>query len=189
MKMKEKKQFKKTTIIIISILLLSFTFSCKKDAFVESENKKKSTQTTAFVKFVFPDTVYINGLYKGEIKYKGVLDTITLNVLEEVNGKDRYITYSLTKTKNINYETKQLYKIKLDTFGAIDNRTIPIYGIKFTELGVHYIDGIINDHITIDTLTNSKSNTDKVRYIENVVRATHKVVVIENPNPDRSDLQ
>jgi len=75
--------------------------------------------------------------------------------------------------------------MRLDTFGAIDNRTIPFYNIKFTELGTFYIDGIINDHVFIDTLKQPKKPTDKVRYIEKVVQATHKVVVIENPyDPD-----
>lgn len=180
MQTKKRKQYKKT-IIILSSSLLMLVFSCKRDTSIEKKNTENLTESTAFVKFVFPDTVYINKLYKGKIKYKGILDTITTSFDDKI--KSRYIVFYMTKTKNINYKTKQLYKTKLDTFGAIDNRTIPIYGIKFTELGVHYIDGIINDHITIDTLINSKNPTDKVRYIENVFRATHKVVVIENSNP------
>ena len=179
MKTKEKKQYKKITIILSS-LLLSLVFSCKKDTPIEKKNTINLNETTAFVKFIFPDTVYINKLYKGKIKYKGILDTITTSFDDKI--KSRYISFYMTKTKNIDYETKQLYKVKLDTFGAIDNRTIPFYNIKFTELGIHYIDGIINDHLTIDTLTTPKKPTDKVRYIENVVRATHKVVVIENPD-------
>jgi len=108
--------------------------------------------------------------------------------LGKENGKDRYITYSLIKTKSVNYETKELYKMKLDTFGAVDNMTIPFYKIKFEELGTFYIDGIINDHVTIDTLTRPRKPSDKVRYIENVVRATHKVVVIAKPIPKTSQL-
>ena len=100
-------------------------------------------------------------------------------MLKKTNGVNRYIIYSLTKTKNIDYNTKQLYKIKLDTFGAVDNRTIPFYDIKFSEVGTFYIDGILNDYVTIEK-PNAKP-TDKSRYIENVLRATHKVVVIEKP--------
>lgn len=169
---------KKKIIIIFSILLLSFVFSCKKDKINENKKTKNLTETNAFVKFNFPDTVYVNKLYNGKIEYKGVLDTITTSFDDKI--KSRYISFYMTKTKNIDYEMKQLYKIKLDTFGAIDNRTIPFYDVKFSELGIHYIDGLINDHVTIDTLIRSKP-TDKVRYIENVLRVTHKVFVIESP--------
>lgn len=164
-------------LIVLSSLLL-LVLSCRRDKPIEKISTKNLTETAAFVKFVFPDTVYINKLYNGKIEYKGVLDTITTSFDEKT--KSRYISFYMTKTKNIDYEMKQLYKVKLDTFGAIDNRTIPFYDLKFTELGVNYIDGIINDHLTIDTLTKPKP-TDKVRYIENVLRATHKVVVIESP--------
>ena len=175
--LKPKKNQNKI-ILIFSISLLSLVFSCKRDKLIEKRETNNLTETTAFVKFVFPDTVYINKLYNGKIEYKGVLDTITTSFDEKM--KCRYISFYMTKIKNIDYEMKQLYKIKLDTFGAIDNRTIPFYDLKFTELGINYIDGIINDHITIDTLTKPKP-TDKVRYVENVLRITHKVVVIECP--------
>lgn len=176
--MKEKKQYSKI-IIIISSGLFAFAISCKKDTPIESRKSNNIHQSTVFVKFDFPDTVYINKSYKGKIEYKSILDTITTNVLEEVDGINRYIMYSLTRTKNLDYDTMELYKIKLDTFGAIDNRTIPFYDIKFTELGVHYIDGIINDHATINTLPKSQNPNDKVRYIVNEARATHKVIVID----------
>ena len=91
--MEEKKHYNK--IVIITNLLLLFTFSCKKDA---NKSSDKLSQTTAFVKFDFPDTVNINKFYNGKIKYKSVLDTITTNVIEEVDGRDRYITYSLNVT-------------------------------------------------------------------------------------------
>jgi hypothetical protein len=171
-----KNQYKTILEVLSSSLLL--VFSCKGDMPIEKISKKNLIETTAFVKFVFPDTVYLNKLYNGKIEYKGVLDSITTSFDERT--KSRYISFYMIKTKNIDYEMKQLYKVKLDTFGAIDNRTIPFYDLKFTELGVNYIDGIINDHITIDTLTKPKP-TDKVRYIENVLRATHKVFVIESP--------
>lgn len=176
--MKDKKQYNKITIILSSLLL--FTFSCKKETHVENKKTKTLSETTAFVKFIFPDTVYINKLYNGKIMYKGILDTITTSFDDQT--KSRYISFYMTKTKNIDYETEELYKLKLDTFGAIDNRTIPFHKIKFTELGTFYMDGIINDHVMIDTLTRPKKPTDKVRYIENIIRANHKVVVIENHN-------
>ena len=53
------------------------------------------------------------------------------------------------------------------------------YDIKFTELGTNYIYGIINDHVTIDALKKPKKATDKVRYIENETRLSHKVIVVK----------
>ncbi len=173
------------TVVAINVILSSLVIiSCKdslqseKDTIKEKENVQKKIKNK-FVEFEFdfPDTIHINKLYNGKIKYKGVLDTITTSFENE--KKSRYISFYMSKTKDINYEIEELKTMKLDTFGAIDNRTIPFYDLKFTELGVHYIDGIINDHISIDTLIKSKKSIDKVRYIENVVRVTHKVVVIK----------
>ena len=79
---------------------------------------------------------------------------------------------------HINYSFEDLKKIKLDTFGAVDNRTILLDNIIFKESGIYYLDGVLNDHVTIDTLKRPKRPTDKVRYLEKEVRATHKVIVI-----------
>ncbi len=176
-----------TKLIGISSLILLFVFSSCKDESKKDEPTKsirnyvKQKKAEILIKFDFPDTVYINKSYDGRIEYKSILDTITTNVLEEKNGKNRYVIFSLTKTNNINYNTKQLKKVKLDTFGAISNRVIPFSGIKFTNLGTNYIDGIINDQAIIANSLKEKKADDKVRIIENETRATHKVVVIERP--------
>jgi hypothetical protein len=166
-------------LILISILL--FVSSCEDETSKTIKNLGKQKTPEVWVKFDFPDTVYRNKSYNGKIEFKSILDTITTNVLEENNGKNRYIIFSLIKTKDINYDIKQLKKIKLDTFGALSNRVIPISDIKFTELGTNYIDGILNDQAVIDDITKNKNAKNRVRIIENEVRATHKVVVIENP--------
>ena len=167
------------TVVVISIFLSTLTmFSCKENS--NTENKENLSKKNTFVndvvqfEFDFPDTVYVDKLYKGKIKYKGALDSITTSFEDE--KKSRYISFYMTKTQNINYNTKELYKVKLDSFGAVDNHTIPFYDIKFSKLGTYYIDGIINDHVTLDMPNNEKS-----RYIENVHRATHKVYVVEKP--------
>ena len=173
------------TVFAISIFLSSLIIlSCKDSLNVEKEivkgkenvQKKFKNKLVEF-EFDFPDTIYINKLYNGKLRYKSVLDTITTSFDDE--KKSRYISFYMNKTKDVNYKIEELKTMKLDTFGAIDNRTIPFYKIKFTELGVHYIDGIINDHVSIDTLIQFNKSIDKVRYIENVVRATHKVVVVK----------
>lgn len=188
--MKEKKHNKQQIeqiyslkVIIISLLISTAIFSCKNEPHTEEKIIKKTAKNNFLpvtVDFEFPDTVYINKLYDGKIKYWSVLDTITTSFDDP--QKIRYISFYMTKTQSINYEDEDLYKVKLDTFGALDHNTIPFYDIKFSELGVHYIDGLINDHVIIDTLPKIRNPDDKVRYIEKVVRATHKVVVIDKPN-------
>lgn len=154
--------------------------ACKKeDAPNSNENSRKiSDKGSLEFEFEFPDTVLLNKPYKGKIRFKGVFDSISTNVMEPVNGIDRYIIYCATQTKSIDYDFKELKRVKLDTFGAIDNRTILLDNIVFREVGVQYIDGILNDHVTIDTLKRPLKPTDKVRYLEKEVRVTHKVFVL-----------
>lgn len=168
-------------IIICSITLLLFVSSCKDETSKTIKNQHKQKISEIWIKFDFPDTVYRNNSYNGKIEFRSILDTITTNVLEENNGKNRYIIYSLIKTKDISYDINQLKKVKLDTFGASNNRIIPFTGIKFKELGTNYIDGILNDQVVIDDVTKNKNAKNRVRVIENEVRVTKKVVVIEKP--------
>lgn len=170
---------KKIIVIISSILLFSCKNDINKESSVDSNFARKiSDKGSIEFEFDFPDTVKINKAYNGKILFKGIFDTLTTNVMEEIDGKDRYIIYSLIKTKNIDYSFDSLKQIKLDTFGAIDNRTILLDDISFNKLGIHYIDGILNDHITIDTLKVPRKLTDKIRYMEKEIRITHKVVVV-----------
>jgi hypothetical protein len=141
-------------------------------------NKRKEKQFTNEAIFEFPDTIYKNKTYKGEIKYSGILDTITTDVMHDKKGIQRYITYSFITSNNSNYTLKELRKMNLDTVGAVDNHTIPFYDIKFEKIGTYYIHGIINDHAFIDT--NKVSNPkNKVRYIENEAQVRYKIVVID----------
>jgi hypothetical protein len=166
----------------ILLLIISSIFSfCKKENIDNDE--KTVTKITPLseitANFKFPDTVKLNKYYNGEIVYKSILDTLTTNVLEEINGIDRYVIFSLITTKHSNYSINELRKMKLDTFGAVDNNLIPFYKIKFTELGTNYIYGILNDHAIIDTLRKPIKESDKVRFIENEIRLIHKVIVIK----------
>ena len=186
-KVKLMKKQKEIIVIVSAIVAIGSMISCKDNVGSEKGDIKKVIGVQNKFKnknvefnFDFPDTMYVNEVYKGKINYKSVLDSITTSFDDD--RKSRYITYYMTKAKVANYNIEELKKMRLDTFGAIDNRSIPIYGIKFSELGVHYLDGIINDHISIDTFSQSNKDEDKVRYIENVVRATHKVMVIERNN-------
>ncbi|MFC4476482.1 hypothetical protein [Flavobacterium chungangensis] len=160
-------------------------------AFFFIQCKEKSTKSEEFIntKFKgngveysieFPDTVLRGKKYKGEIHYTNVLDTITESMINDSTSKrNRYIIFSMALTDNIDYVEKDLWKIAKDTFGAIDNHTIPFYDVKFNKSGTFFIDGVINDqgYITSD-IKNEKGSYD-TRIITNEFRATKKVVVID----------
>lgn len=118
---------KQTALIASLVILLLIVFSCKNkldNIEIQKTNHKHDTvRSLVEFAFEFPDTVYINKLYYGKIKYKCILDTITTSFDDP--RKLRYITFYMTKTRSIDYEDKQLYKVKLDTFGALDHNNIP----------------------------------------------------------------
>lgn len=166
-------------IIVVFALQLSI-LSCKKKASVVSEQKAKGyTQKGIEFKVEFPDTLYVNQSYDGVIRYKSVLDTIITTFGNK--KKNRYTRFILTTTNNPNYDYKHLKQIVKDTFGAKNNREIPLYDIKFSKLGIYYIDGIINDIILLDLNKKDKEGDALSRFIENEERVTHKVVVIKKP--------
>lgn len=65
-----------------------------------------------------------------------------------------------------------------DTFGALNNKQIPFYNIKFSKPGVYYIDGIINDYIVIDLHKKDREGYDLVRIVETEERISHKIIVL-----------
>lgn len=167
---------------LMSLLGFMLLASCqKKEAKIDKDEFVNKPYSDSIVKFEFefPDTVYVNKLYNGKIKYEGIFDTIITTFGDK--KKNRYIRFMMAKTHVIDFDDKHLKQIAKDTFGAIDNRTIPFYDVKFTKLGTNYIVGIINDNVLIDTVAKDKNGKDLVRYVEREVRATHKVVVIERP--------
>ena len=182
--MRKNRNLQAILITGISVLLL-ITFSCKKelsntdDVQKRLNHKQVSEKGSAEFVFEFPDTVFINKIYNGKILYKGIFDTITTSFNDE--KKSRYISYYMTQSKNKINNLEQFYKIKLDTFGAINNRIIPFYDIKFKELGTFYIQGFINDHVLIDSIIGESNPTDEARYVEKIVIASHKVIVINKP--------
>lgn len=171
----------KRILVIIAVVTLQLTtLSCKKKESVVNEQKTKEySQKQIEFKVEFPDTLYVNQSYDGVIGYKSVLDTIITTFGDR--KKNRYTRFILTTTNNPNYDYKHLKQTVKDTFGALNNREIPFYNIKFAKPGIYYIDGIINDIVLIDTITKHKSENDLLRLIENEERVTHRVVVIEKP--------
>lgn len=172
---------KKYKFLIFLLAILLVNISCQK------EIKKTSKRTRPVVKnefleyeFDFPDTVYINQEYYGEIKYKSSADKIITRFGDrKIN---RYVRYIMFQTEEVNYDFDELKHRVRDTFGARNNRLIPLYDIKFTRLGVNYLDGIFNDIILFDTVKNAETLPMKI-YDQ---RVTHKVIVVESPATKQS---
>ncbi|KQB39532.1 hypothetical protein RC62_1214 [Flavobacterium aquidurense] len=159
------------SLTCFSTIIFLILVSCKKEKKIveRSDNYK--------ISFVFPDTVFINELYNGKINYKNSLDTITTS-FDDIK-KNRYIYYSYIKNKSINYDDS-LKKIIRDTFGARNNKLIPLYNIKFDKLGLNYIDGFITDEVMIDNGAKNAKGESMTRIITNEFRVTKKVFVIKN---------
>lgn len=170
---------KQEIILIIALLLCSSLLvnSCKNEKKDTSYSKKNVIQNSIEYKVDFPDTIYVNQLYDGTIIYKSTLDTIT--PIFGNRKENRYTRFILTTTDNINYDFEYLKQIVKDSFGAVNNREIPFYDIKFNSPGIYYLDGIINDNILLDTMTRYNKRNDKLRYIENEERVTHRVIVVD----------
>ena len=163
----------------IMTLSLSIMISCtEKTTEKKTPNKKSEKQFSNEAIFEFPDTIYRNKTYKGKIKYSGILDSLTTDIMHDRKGIHRYISYYFITSNNSNFSLKELKRMKLDTSNDINNHTIPFYDIKFPKIGTYYIHGIINDHALIDTNKVSNPN-NKVRYIENEAQVRFKIVVVD----------
>jgi hypothetical protein len=166
--------FSKKIIPCIIIVVVQIFISCKEEKKVKQHMIiQKPIEYTV----EFPDTVTVNELNDGIVRYKSKLDTIITSFGDR--KKNRYTRFILTATKNPNYDFKHLKKTVRDTFGAINNRKIPFYSITFSKSGVYYLDGIINDIILIDLNKKDEQGNDLSRFIEQEERVTKKVVVID----------
>ena len=168
-------------VIFIIVTTIQLFVSCKEEKKIRQEDMKKVAQRPIEYAIEFPDTVVVNELNDGIIKYKSKLDTIITTFGDR--KKNRYTRFILTATKNPNYDFKHLKETVRDTFGAINNRKIPFYRITFSKPGVYYLDGIINDIVLIDLNKKDKAGDDLSRFIEQEERVTKKVVVINRPAP------
>lgn len=159
---------------IIALIVFFALLGCEKEKQETNRELIYVNEGMSFI-FDFPDTVFVNKEYNGRIIYKNILDTLTTDLSNHPDSiKNRYIIYSLAKTKDLRNSEKSLKKIAIDTFGAIDYRTIPLFKIKFTEKGVNFIDGFITDNGYINLYPK-----DSVRIVTDEFRVSHKVVVID----------
>lgn len=168
--------FRKKTKSLSAIYLLFALVSCKNKEVDSIESTNVETPKSITYTIDFPDTVFVNQLNDGVIYYKSTLDTIVRTFGD--SKKNRYARFILTTTDNIEYDFKNLKLIVKDSFGALNNREIPFYDIKFNKPGVHYIDGIIDDIVLLDTIKNGKSKDDSLELLRNEERVTFKVIVM-----------
>lgn len=180
--MKHRLFFKIFFIFCLQLLLVSCNKNDSKTNDLLLEGDKKRIEYS----IEFPDTLLINQTYNGVIKYKSPLDTIITVFGDE--KKNRYTRFILATTNSVDYDFNYLKRIVKDTFGALNNREIPFYDIKFKQTGTYYIDGIINDIVSIDTVKEPTKKDYLVRFIENEERVTHKVIVINKKPALRSIL-
>jgi len=162
-------------IAIVGVLLL---YSCNghiKDNKLD-HNKSDSDVDRIVYSIDFPDTVFTKEDNYGLVTYKSHYDSIITNF--GVKDTNRFTRLIVTITNNIDYDYDYLKSIVKDTFGAYDNRSI-YFMLKFERSGVFYMDGVINDLVLIDLHKKSEEGIDQIRWLEDEVRVTKKVVVID----------
>ncbi len=172
---------KKMNIKSINFLIISFFLvlcSCKKDSTKEIVNQKTNEIKKELEYTIdFPDTLLVNKEYDGVIYYKSVLDTIITTFGD--SKTNRYARFILVTSKRPSISYEELKSKVKDTFGALNNREIPFYRIKFNEPGEYYIEGLINDIVLIDTIKDVKDENNMIQLIQNEEIVLHKVIVIE----------
>lgn len=149
---------------------MTIIISCQK----KEKHRTLNRQKTSYIEFKvdFPDTVKLNQSYDGVIYYKSGFDSIITTFGDK--KKNRYSRFIVEKTHQPLKDIEELRKKVVDTFGALNNRKIPFYNIKFDKLGTNYLQGIIDDIVLIDTV---KSEFIPLLRNENYVQK--KVYVIE----------
>lgn len=164
--------------IFFVMVLMFLSCNSKVEESVNNERKPINITDNQRIEFEidFPDTVFLNEENYGMVSYKSHLDSIIKNF--GVRDTNRYVRLITTVKEDVDYDLGYLKTIVKDTFGATDNREI-FFMLKFDKKGTTYIDGVINDLIQIDMHKKGENGGDIVRLIEDEVRVTKKVVVID----------
>lgn len=163
-------------ILFFSVVIVLAVNSCNKTKKDHGKQTSENIIDEISYRISFPDTVKLNKLYNGKVFYKSQLDSITTSFKD--SDKSRYTLLMQYQTKDINYDFAELSKRVKDTFGALNNREIPFYDVKFNSIGVNYIDGIIYDSVILDTIRGEKKPTDVLPMKRRYRRITKKVIVV-----------
>ncbi len=167
--------------IIILFLTGIVIFGCndKKETSPKeiSHNVKKENHFQYQVNF--PDTIYVNKSYAGEIYFESPLDTITEIFFDP--KKYRYVVFT-TLPHDLYTFHKDFYKDSLGEYriGAIDNRIIPFYELYFNTTGTYKIEGLVNDLVLIQPNTKYNNDERNILLIEHNFPISFIVVVIDS---------
>jgi hypothetical protein len=157
-------------IELLLILVLVITTSCQKKENHKTHHRKESVYIE--FKVDFPDTVKLNQSYDGVIYYKSGLDSVITTFCDK--KRNRYSRFLVERTHQKLKDIEELRRKAVDTFGAINNRKIPFYDIKFNKLGANYLQGIIDDIVLIET-----KKTESYPLLRNENYVIKKVYVVE----------
>lgn len=164
---------------LVFILTAAFSTSCKHNKKVP-DKAKTNNHREYYLDVYFPDTVTINNTYEGNIVYKGILDTITTKLFVEGNSM-RLLTLYLKNNKTlIKSSYNHILKSKeKDTFypSKNENNYDIFFEYKFKNLGINYLEGILEDEVYLNT-----NDTSKLRIITKYNHITLPVFVTDNEN-------
>ncbi len=172
---------------IISILCIILVQSCNDSGIKNYDKVKpeaKSIKQNSKIKFDFVNQktkekakrLYKDSVYLVVINYENYkMDSLNKNIFEE-GRHERYLYYYKSQETKVDLSDRKISyfenKIKLDTFYAVDNNTIPLFDIKFSSKGENYINGILDDFVYIKL-----DDTTKVRVISDKKIITQKVFI------------
>lgn len=167
---------------ILSILsIIMILFGCRNENEPSKDVASRSKEKNNIFEYQvnFPDTVYVNRSYEGEISYKSPFDTITKKFSDP--KQSRYVVFRTLPNKSYNF-LRDFYVDSLKEYriGAIDNRSIPFYDLSFKTTGTYEIKGLINDQILIDPNTKYNRDKNKIRLLEQDYPISFKVVAIDS---------
>ena len=167
--------------IIVFFLALIY-LGCKdlsNDSAKNLSPKKEKDKHGFDYRIDFPDTLYLNKLYDGEIYYESPMDTIIKKFFNP--EEDRYVVFRCPPGNGYTFRQKSyIDSIGEYRFGAVNNRTIPIYDLIFSKTGNYKISGFVNDLVLLNPETKYNKDEEKIRLIERDFPITLNIVVIDS---------
>lgn len=152
-------------IVTVVVILSSVVIGCKK----EVKNDVVEKENTLFYTFNFPETVYTNKTYLGEISFTNtILDEIAELRVDTANF--RFLIYKPFEPFTYGAEFKPIYKDSI----LLEDKEID-FELKFAKPGIYSIGGLARDAMRINYYTDGIR--DSARFIEHEVIMFKKVVV------------
>lgn len=165
----------------IVLLWAFFLFLCCKNKevkFFDDDKKNNQQNIEEFANVDFPDTIFSNKKYKGNILYTSTFDDIVkkLNTYKSDTTRFVMLVYYLPDKQD---DTKiNIESIAYDTTFAYDLPNVPIRDIEIKERGKYRLSWLIKDMIIFDTIKDKK-NMHTIPMKVQETRVVKDVVVIE----------